>query len=135
MFNYFLIYYYFFNFCLNFVFFGLLKICKFWWNLMKFDDFFFKLYKLGLIFSKFNKIWCFLKSYWGYGVWWSNFDQILIKKLKKWILIDFDLIWKNVEKCSKFLGNREVLYAVVVSAETGNTIDVLAVRLKKEETN
>ena len=70
----------------------------------------------------------------------NNFTQGDLVYWNEWKIVNKKLHKKKkfgvfVEKCSKFLGNREVLYAVVVSAETGNTIDVLAVRLKKEETN
>jgi hypothetical protein len=75
------------------------------------------------------------------------FGSTIIKDFKEgdlvywneWKVIDKELNKKKkfgvfVETSTKFISNREVMYASVVSAETGDLLEVLAVRLKKEET-
>ena len=57
---------------------------------------------------------------------WKVIDKKLIKNKKFGVFID-----KHV----KFVGNREVLYATVLCTETSDVIEMLSVRLKKEETN
>jgi len=82
-------------------------------------------------------------------MWKSNypFGSTIVKDFKEgdltywneWRIIDEELHKKKkfgvfVGVSTKFVSNREVMYASVVCAETGDLIEVLAVRLKKEET-
>ncbi len=76
------------------------------------------------------------------------FGQTIIKNFKKGDLVYWNE-WKvikkvlnkttkfgvYVDKVIKFVGNREVVYAVVMPADAGDIIEILALRLKKEQTN
>ena len=56
---------------------------------------------------------------------WKVIDKKLHKKKKFGVFVDSTV---------KFVSNREITYASVVCAETGDLLELLAVRLKKEET-
>ena len=62
-------------------------------------------------------------------VYWTEW-KVVNKKLNR-----FKKIGVFLKKEIKFVGNREIIYAIVLCSETGNLISILAVRLKKEETN
>jgi len=59
-------------------------------------------------------------------VYWNEW-KIVNKKLQK--LKKFGVF---IEKKVKFVSHREVVYGIVLCSETGNTIQVLGVRLKKK---
>ena len=82
-------------------------------------------------------------------MWKSNFPfgSTIAQDFKEGDLIywnEWKVIDKKLEKSkkfgvfvgvsAKFISNREVMYASLVCAETGDLIEILAVRLKKEET-
>ncbi len=62
-------------------------------------------------------------------VYWSEW-RVIHKVLKRFKKIGIFLGQKI-----KFIGNREITYGIILCSETGDTIEVLSVRLKKEETN
>jgi len=56
--------------------------------------------------------------------------QIINKKLTK--IINYGVY---IRKSKEYYGAREIMYAYLVCAKTGDEIKILAVRLKKAETN
>ena len=62
-------------------------------------------------------------------VWWNNW-QVVDDKLTK--ITNFGVF---LRKESQFYGLREVLFGILIDSKSGNEIKVLAIRLKKANTN
>tara|TARA_R110000824_G_scaffold120248_3_gene275345 strand:+ start:175 stop:441 length:267 start_codon:yes stop_codon:yes gene_type:complete len=62
-------------------------------------------------------------------VYWVEW-KVLDKKLTR-----FKKLGVFLGQMSKFVGNREVMYGIVLCSETACSLNILGMRLKKEETN